>query len=446
MVRYVDQHVQAELQALSTDILQAAKQLGATQAEVELSHASGFDVTVRLGKVETVEHSRDKGIGIDVYFNQRKGSASSTDTSKESIAKTLQAACDIAKSTSEDKCAGLADPEFMAQDYPDLDLYHPWDTTPNDAIELATNCEAQALEFDKRIVNSEGATVSSHVGYFVYANSHGFMGDCATSRHSFSCCMIAQDDGNMQRDYDFTVARDPQDLLTAKIVAQKAAERTLKRLGGKRIKTCHAPVIFAADIANGLLSRFIAAISGGNLYHKASFLVDHLDKQVFPDFITISEQPYLKKALGSAAFDAEGVKTNAHDLVTDGILRSYVLDSYSARRLGMKTTGNAGGIHNLRINTGDLNFAELIKKMHKGLVVTELMGHGVNIITGNYSQGASGFWVENGEIVHPVEEVTIAGNLRDMFRQLVAVGNDVDYRSNICSGSILLEQMTIAGE
>jgi PmbA protein len=436
---------EGDLAAVVTLILDEAKRQGASAAEAGVNAESGLSVTVRLGEVETVEHNRDKGLGVTVYFGQRKGSASTSDYSREAIRETVGAACAIAKYTAEDSCAGLADAERMATQIPELDLHHPWELSAERAIELAVECEAAAQAVDKRITNSEGSTVSSHAGRRVYANSHGFLGAYPSSRHSVSCAVIADDGHGMQRDYWYTVARDREDLETARSVGRRAGERTVKRLGGRRISTRQAPVLFAAEVADGLFGNFIRAIRGESLYRKASFLLDQLGETIFPTFIRIHEQPHLKKALGSAPFDSEGVATQARDLVTEGVLQGYVLDSYSARKLGMQTTGNGGGVHNLTIDSGPYDFTGLLKEMDKGLLVTEMMGMGVNIVTGDYSRGAAGFWVEDGAIQYPVEEITIAGNLRDMFRDIVAVGNDVDTRGNTRTGSVLIEHMTIAG-
>lgn len=438
--------VQDDLRDIVSAILDEAKRQGASAAEAGVNAESGLSATVRLGEVETVEHNRDKGLGVTVYFGQRKGSASTSDFSRAAISETVAAAAALARYTAEDPCAGLAEAALMAKDIPDLDLYHPWDLAVERAIELAQECEAAARETDQRITNSEGATVSSHAGYRVYGNSHGFLGAYPSSRHSVSCAVIADDGHGMQRDYWYTVARDSGDLESAHSVGRRAGERTVRRLNGRRLPTQQAPVLFAADVAaGGLFSSFIHAIRGESLYRKASFLLGQLGEAVFPPFMHIHERPHLPKALGSAPFDGEGVATRARDLIADGVLQGYVLDSYSARKLGMKTTGNAGGVHNLTIDPGPLDFTGLLQEMGKGLLVTEMMGMGVNIVTGDYSRGVAGFWVENGEIQYPVEEITIAGNLRDMFKGITAVGNDVDTRGNIRTGSVLIERMTIAG-
>jgi PmbA protein len=429
--------------ALAEDVLKAAAKSGATAAEVSASTESGFSVSVRMGEVETVEYNRDKGFGITVYFGQRKGSASTSDTSLEAVHAALEAACAIAEVTGSDPSAGLADKALMATHYPELDLYHPWNLTAEQGIELALECESQARAQDKRITNSEGCSLATHQGSYVYANSHGFLGAYSTTRHS--CALVGLDGSNMQRDYSYTVARDPEDLHSVAMVAREAAERTVRRLGARRLSTRRAPVIFEAEIARGLLGAFVGAIRGSNLYREASFLLNHLGKKVFPDSVRIYQQPHLLKGLGSAPFDAEGVVTAPRDFVRDGLLESYVLSSYSARKLGMETTGNAGGVHNLFINTGNQDLAGLLRQMDTGLFVTEVMGQGVNLVTGDYSRGVAGFWVEKGVIQYPVEEITIAGNLRDMLLNLVAVANDIDARGNIQTGSILLDEMMIGG-
>ena len=437
---------EAQLKALMSDILHEAASQGASSAEASVSIGSGLSVTVRMGEVETVEHNRDKGLGVTVYFGQRKGSASTSDFSAKAIKESVRAASSIARFTAEDNCAGLADAALMARSIPDLDLYHPWNLPAEHAIELARECESAARDMDTRITNSEGGSVSSHEGLHVYGNSHGFVGSYASSRHSLSCAVIGQDGGGMQRDYWYSTARDKSELESPASIGQHAAERTLRRLNARQIKTCQVPVIFEASIATSLLGHLISAIRGGNLYRKSSFLLDHLGKQIFPDHVHIHEQPHRKKALGSSPFDGEGVATRTRDLVSAGVLQGYVLDSYSARKLGMQTTGNAGGVHNLFVDPGEHDLTGLLKLMGKGLLVTELIGMGVSTITGDYSRGAAGFWVENGEIQYPVEEITIAGNLREMFMHLLEVGKDIETRGTIRTGSILIENMTIAGE
>jgi len=441
----VDAASRERLTALVREILAEAKQQGATTAEAGVNISQGLSVSVRLGEVETVEHTRDKGLGLTVYIGQRTGSASTTDFGREALRDTVRAACAIARHTAEDDCSGLADPDRLAREIPDLDLHHPWNPGVNQAIVLARECEAAARGVDKRITNSEGASLSTHEGLEVYGNTHGFLGAVAGSRHSLSVSVIAQDEAGMQRDYWYTSARDAKALDTPATVGHLAADRTLRRLNARRLSTRQCPVLYEAPIAGSLLSHFVGAIRGGALYRQSSFLLDSLGKKVFTDFVRIHEQPHLKGALGSAAFDGEGVATAPRDLVHDGVLLGYVLDSYSARKLKMPTTGNAGGVHNLTIAPGPDDLAALLKRMDTGLFVTELIGFGVNTVTGDYSRGAAGFWVENGEIQYPVEEITIAGNLKEMFRHLAAVGSDVDRRGNIRTGSILIENMTVAG-
>ncbi|MDH3979966.1 MAG: metalloprotease PmbA [Gammaproteobacteria bacterium] len=435
----------SRLEEMVQDIISQARAAGADEVEAGVSIDAGLSVTVRLGETETLEFNRDRVLGLTVYFDQRKGTATTADFEPDGIAATVKAACDIARYTSQDPCAGLADPERLATVIPDLDLYHPWDLQAEQAIELATECEDAARGVDERIENSEGATIASYVGMRVKGNSNGFLGGYRSSYHSISCSVIGRQDEQMQRDYWSYAARDRADLQAPADVGRMAGERTIQRLGAQRLSTRQAPVIVAAEIAGSLFGNFINAISGSNLYRKSSFLLDHLGKPVFPEFMHIHEQPLLKKALGSAPYDSEGVVTAARDIVQDGILQGYVLNSYAARKLGMQTTGNAGGVRNLTVDPGDKDLAGLLKTMGTGLLVTEFIGFGVNIVTGDYSRGAAGFWVENGEIQYPVDEITVAGNLNDMFMGIVEVGNDIDLRGNTRSGSVLIEQMTIAG-
>jgi PmbA protein len=442
-----DKETRERLSGLVEYVLAEAKKSGASGAEAGANVNQGLSVAVRLSEVETVEHTRDKGMGVTVYFGNRTGSASTTDFSPGALRETVRAACTIAKYTAEDDCAGLADPERLAKDIPDLDLHHPWNPGVDRAIELARAAESTARQYDPRITNSEGASLSTHEGLEVYGNTHGFLGAVATTRHSLSVSVIAQDDGGMQRDYWYTVARDARGLESPEHVGREAARRSVRRLGSRKLSTRECPVLYEATVASSLLSHFAGAVRGSSLYRHASFLLDHLGKPVFADFVRIHEQPHLKGAAGSAAFDGEGVATRPRDLVLNGTLQGYVLDSYSARKLKMATTGNAGGVHNLTIASGpdNVDLAGLLRRMHTGLLVTELIGFGVNTVTGDYSRGAAGFWVENGEIRYPVEEITVAGNLKEIFRRVAAVGNDVDTRGNIRSGSILIENMTVAG-
>ena len=434
-----------DLKSLAAQALEEAKRQGASSVEVDVSVDSGLSVTARMGDVETLEHHKDQGLGVTIYLGTRKGSSSTSDLRPEAMRETVEAACRIARFTAEDECAGLADPDLISRDYPDLDLDHPWELAPEQAVELAIACEAAARAVDSRISNSEGASVSRMRGMSVYGNSHGFIGGYRATRHSLSCAVIGEHDGHMQRDYWYTVARESELLDSAQSVGRIAAERTLRRLDSRQLGTCQVPVIFEASVARSLLGHFVGAISGGALYRKASFLLDQVGKPVFPEFVHIHEQPHLKGAMGSAPFDNEGVATESRDLISGGVLQGYVLASYSARRLGLQSTGNAGGVHNLIIEPGAHDLPGLMAEMGKGLLVTELIGHGVNPVTGDYSRGATGFWIENGEIRYPVEEITIAGNLTEMFKGIQAVGNDVDKRGNIRSGSILVERMTIAG-
>ena len=437
---------QESLRTMVEDILLEAKHQGATSAEVDMSVNKGFTVTARKGDVETVEYNQDKSIGVTVYFGKRSGSASLSDIRPEAIRSAVHAACNIARFTDEDPCSGIAEKELLAFNPPRIDLAYPWDLSVEQAIELAKECEALALAKDKRITNSEGATVGTIQVYHVYGNSEGFIGIFPVTKHEVSCVLIAKSGEEMQRDYNYTVACDPQLLDPIDQVAALAAERTVKRLGAKRLTTRRAPVIFAAEEARTLLGHFLGAISGGNLYRKSSFLLDHLEKQIFPSHITIDERPHLSKMLGSAPYDDDGVATRPNVFIENGILKSYLMGVYSARKLGLQTTGNAGGAHNLFISTGEKDLPSLLKTMGTGLLVTELMGQGINLVTGDYSRGCAGYWVENGEIQYPVEEITIAGNLRDMYRNLVEVGNDIDKRGNVQTGSILLESMMIAGD
>jgi PmbA protein len=440
-----DDQSRARLIDIAQAALADARAQGASAAETAVQLSQGLSVTVRMGEVETLEQTRDKGLSVTVYFGQRIGSASTTDLSRNAVRETVRAACTIARYTAEDDCAGLADPDRLAKHFPDLDLLHPWHPTAEQAIALAQDCEAAARHYDKRIANSEGASLSTHEGVEIYANSHGFVGHSAGTRHSLSASVIAQDASGMQRDHWYTVSRRVDDLEDAAAVGKRAAEAALKRLGARKISTRKAPALYHAPIASGLIKHFIGAIRGESLYRGASFLLDHLGKPVFAPHVRLHEQPHLKGALGSAGFDNEGVATAPRDIVRDGVLLGYVLDSYSARKLKMQTTGNGGGTHNLTLDPGPLDFAGLLREMGTGLLVTELIGYGVNGVTGDYSRGAVGFWVENGEIAYPVEEITVAGNLRDMYRGLIAVGNDVDLRHGTRTGSILIDQVTVAG-
>ena len=434
----------AALQRAAEMVLEQAKQQGATASEAGVSHSKGLSVTVRQGDVETLEYNNDTSLGLTVYFGDSKASASTSDLSEQAIKDAVTAACGIAKHTEEDACAGLADKALMATDFPDLSTYHPWDVTAEQAIEIATECEQAGFDVDKRISNSEGGSVSSHQGERIYANSHGFMGSSTGTRHSVSCTLISEDDKGMQRDYWYDLARDAKDLDAAKFIGQRAAENTLNRLNPQTVTTGHYPVVFAADIAPTLFGQFISAIRGSALYRQSSFLVDHLGKQIFPDFMHIHEQPHLIKGLGSASFDSEGVATTPRDVIRDGVLQCYVLDSYSARKLNMTTTGNAGGTHNLTIEHSDISFDEMLKQMDTGVLVAETMGMGVNILTGDYSQGAAGFWVEKGEIQYAIDEFTIASNLGDMFMGIEAVADNIETRSSTRTGAVWINNMMVA--
>ena len=431
-----------EIIALAID---TAGRRGASASEAALSRTAGLSVNVRLGEVETIEHTRDDSLSVTVYFGRRKGSASSTDFTAAAVRETVDAACRIARYTAQDGFAGLADADRMAVEPPDLDLFHPWRITTDDAISLALETETAARDSDARITNSEGASVSKHDGGYVYGNSHGFLEGFSSSRNSLSCMVIAEDPSGMQRDYWYSIARDPARLEPASQVGLTAARRAVHRLGARKIETRSAPVLYEAGVARGVVHHFVSAIRGSNLYRKASFLVDRLGERVMSDHVRIHELPHLRGALASAAFDGEGVATTARDLVTGGVLQGYVLDSYSARKLGVPTTGNAGGVHNLTVDAGSKSFEELLAEMGTGLVITELLGMGINIVTGDYSRGAAGFWVEGGEIAYPVEEITIAGNLADMFLGIREVGADVDTRAGIRTGSLLIDRMAIAG-
>jgi PmbA protein len=437
-----------ELKSIVSESLQLARKLGATQSEADVSLQKGLTTTVRLGEVETVEYQRDRGMGITVYFGKRKGSASTADLSPRAVAETVEKACDIARYTAEDECSGLADPEELARDIPDLDLDHPWDLPPEQAVEIARECEAAGRVVDPRITNSEGASVSSHRGVRVYGNSHGFLEGFPSTSHSVSCVLLAQSGDDMQRDYWYASARDSRELESSESIGRKAGERALARLGSRKIATQKARVLFAPEVARGLIGHFLGAIRGSSQYRKSSFLLGAAGQQLFPSFVEIRERPHIKKALGSSPFDGEGVATRDRELVQDGVLQGYVLGSYSARKLGLKTTGNAGGTHNLLVEpkTGGMEVGALMRELGTGLLVTDLMGQGVNGVTGDYSRGASGYWVENGVQSFPVHEITIAGNLKDMYRNIAAIGSDVDVRGGVRVGSILISEMTIAGD
>lgn len=435
-----------QIKQMSADVLKTAKSLGASAAEADVSLSIGQNVSVRLGETETIEYNRDKGMSVTVYIGQQKGSASTSDLSAQALKDTVAAACNIAKYTAKDAFCGLADAALMAKNSLDLDLHHPWPISVDEAINIAKEIESAALAVDKRITNSEGASVSIGESCFAYSNSHGFTGGYASSRHGMSCAVIAEENDAMQRDYWYSTARAAADLESAFTIGRKAGERTVRRLNPRKISTCQVPVLFEAPLASGLISSLVSAISGGSLYRKSSFLLDSLGTQIASPLLNIVEDPHIKRGLASSPFDNEGVATAQRQLVKDGVLQGYVLGSYSARKLGMQTTGNAGGNHNLIVQAGELDFTGLLKQMGTGLLVTELLGHGMNMVTGDYSRGAAGFWVENGVIIHPVEEITIAGNMADMLKSIVAIGNDVLVQGSKQVGSILIERMTVAAE
>ena len=435
-----------DLQQMGEDVLRIAKAAGASDAETEISLGFGQNVSVRMGETETIEYNRDKGVSVTVYFGKQRGHASTSDLSRKALEDTVAAACNIARYTAQDEFCGLADAALMAKQIPDLDLHHPWQLSVDEALALATECEAAARAVDPRINNSEGASVSTYEGMFAYANSHGFSGGYPSSRHGISCSVIAEADDAMQRDYWYSSTRAAEDLDSVAAIGRRAGERTVRRLGTKRIKTAQVPVLFEAPLASGLISNLVSAVSGGNLYRKSSFLLDSLGKQVASPLLNIEEDPFIRKGLASAPFDSEGVATRSRSLVKDGVLQGYLLSSYSARKLGMQSTGNAGGNHNLIVRDTGVDFAGLLQMMGTGLLVTELLGHGLNMVTGDYSRGAAGFWVENGVILHPVEEITIAGNLKEMLNQIVAIGSDVLVQGSKQTGSILIERMTVAGD
>jgi PmbA protein len=446
-------HSQEQLQQLAQDVLRYAQEKGASDAAVEISEGGGLSVGVRKGNIETIEQNKDKGIGVTVYLggegHVRRGNASTSDFSQESLRATVDAAYNIARFTAEDDCAGLPDADMLEMHPQDLKLCYPWLISTEEAVELAKRCEAAAFAVDKRVTNSEGANVYAQQSHFITANTRGFMGGYPYSRHSISVAPIAGRGAHMQRDDWYSSSRDPKKLAAPEAIGRYAAERALSRLHARKLDTRKCPVLFEAPLAAGLLGSFVQAVSGGALYRKSSFLLDSLGKQVFPSHIQIVEDPHVIGAVGSAAFDEEGVQTRKREVIKDGVLQGYFLSTYSARKLKMKTTGNAGGSHNLTMSstqtTAKDGFAAMLKKMGTGLLVTELMGQGVNYVTGDYSRGASGYWVENGEIQYPVEEVTIAGNMNEIFQQIVAIGADVLIRGTKQTGSILIESMTVAG-
>lgn len=436
---------QAELSSVVRDVLAEAVRLGADQAEAAASHDIGLSVTARLGDVENLEYTNDRGVGVTVYFKSRKGSASTSDFSPAALREAVAKACSFARYTAEDEHAGLADADRMAVDPPDLDLAHPWDLSSTEAIRIAVQCEDAARDYDKRITNSEGATVSTGSGARAYGNTHGFAGSFQRTSHNISCVVVGEADGDMQRDYYYTTARDPAELDAATSVGTTAGQRTVDRLGARKIETTRAPVLLAPEVARSFIGHAIGALAGTAQYRRSSFLLGAAGERIFPGFLQIQERPHIPKGIASAAYDAEGVATADRELVLDGIIQGYVLSTYSARRLGLRSTANAGGTHNLIVPGTAGGRDELIREMGNGLLVQELIGMGVNAVTGDYSRGAAGYWIENGEIAYPVHEVTIAGNLRDLYPRIVAIGSDQDLRGGMRCGSILVEEMAIAG-
>ncbi len=438
-----------QLREFAQTVLDHAKSLGASACECDVSEGFGLSVTVRKGAIDTLEHNRDKGIGVSVHFGSRphvkRGHASTSDFSGAALRQTVEAAVAIARHTAEDDCAGLPEPELLARDQPDLDLYHPWRVTPEDAIDIAKRCEAAAFALSPKLKNTEGTSVSAQHSQFIFANSLGFMAGFPTSRHSLGCSMIAGEKGQMQRDDWYSSARVPAKVADPEALGRYAGERALARLRARKIGTRQAAVLFEAPLASGLIGHFVSAVSGGSLYRKSTFLLDSLGKQVFSPVVTIEERPYERRAMASSPFDEEGVATRQRGIVKAGVVEGYFLGTYSARKLGLQSTGSAGGNHNLVVTPGTLDLRAMLRKMHKGLLVTELLGQGINLITGDYSRGAAGYWVENGAIQYPVEEITIAGNLGEMFKSIAAVGSDTLVRGSRESGSILIENMTIAG-
>ncbi|EGQ8314211.1 metalloprotease PmbA [Vibrio cholerae] len=445
----VKERVALQRQELEAAVAKALELAAASSdaAEVAITKSTGLSVSTRMCEVENVEFNSDGALGITVYRGQRKGSASTSDLSEKAIRQTVLAALDIAQYTSADPYAGPAPKELMVQDIPDLDLFHPDEPNPDVAAQIAIAAERAALGYSKKIKQSDGGSYDSHFGIRVYGNSHGLLASYASSRHSISCSVIGEGrNGEMERDYSYTVARHRDDLWTPESVGLLAAENTVSRLDPQKLKTGQFPVMFAADVATGLIGHLVMAISGGNLYRKSSFLLDHLGKTILPTWFNISERPHVMRGLASSPFDSEGVRTQDLEIITDGVLATYLLTSYAARKMNMTPTGHAGGIHNWYVKSTGQNYQQMLKELGTGLLVTEVMGQGVNVVTGDYSRGAAGFWVENGEIKYPVSEITIAGNLKQMLQQIVAVGSDVETRSQIQTGSILIESMKVAGE
>ncbi len=436
---------QSDLEDLIQLVLDEARKQGADQAEVAANHDYGLSATARLGDVENLEYTNDRGVGVTVYHGSKMGSASTSDFSVNALRETVTRASTFAKYTAADKCAGLADAELMASEIPNLELSHAWQIDADAAIAIALSCEDSARNYDKRISNSEGATVATSSGVRAYGNTHGFIGSFPRTSHSISCSVVGESNGEMERDYHYSAARDASELETPEQIGEKAARRTVGRLGSRKIKTTKAPVLYAPEIARGFIGHLIGAIAGVAQYRRSSFLLGAAGKKIFPDFLQIQERPHIPKAMASRAYDADGVATSDRDIVINGMLQGYVLSSYSARRLGLKTTANAGGAHNLIVpgNAGDME--SIIKSMQSGLLVQELIGQGINPVTGDYSRGVVGYWIENGEIAYPVHEVTIAGNLRELYPRIIAIGDDQDVRGGIRCGSLLVDEMTIAG-
>ncbi|HGF7370778.1 TPA: metalloprotease PmbA [Vibrio cholerae] len=445
----VKERVALQRQELEAAVAKALELAAASSdaAEVAITKSTGLSVSTRMCEVENVEFNSDGALGITVYRGQRKGSASTSDLSEKAIRQTVLAALDIAQFTSADPYAGPAPKELMVQEIPDLDLFHPDEPNPDVAAQIAIAAERAALGYSKKIKQSDGGSYDSHYGIRVYGNSHGLLASYASSRHSISCSVIGEGrNGEMERDYSYTVARHRDDLWTPESVGLQAAENTVSRLDPQKLKTGQFPVMFAADVATGLIGHLVMAISGGNLYRKSSFLLDHLGKSILPSWFNISERPHVMRGLASSPFDSEGVRTQDLEIITDGVLATYLLTSYAARKMNMTPTGHAGGIHNWYVKSTGQNYQQMLKELGTGLLVTEVMGQGMNVVTGDYSRGAAGFWVENGEIKYPVSEITIAGNLKQMLQQIVAVGSDIETRSQIQTGSILIESMKVAGE
>jgi PmbA protein len=440
----------AELREIAQRVIERSRHAGASACDCDVSEGYGLSVTVRKGKPDTVEHNRDRSLGVTVYIGERprvrRGHASTSDFSRAALEQTVDAAAAIARHTAEDDAAGLPDAELLARGELDLDLYHPWDITTEEAVDLAKECEGAAFAVSKKIRNSEGATVSAQQTQFVLANSLGFMGGFAGSRHWLSCAVIAEDKGLMQRDDWYSASRVPGNIADPRALGRYAGQRTLARLGARKIATCEAPVLFEAPVAAGLIGHFVSAVNGGNLYRKTSFLLDSLGQQVFSPNVDIHEQPHEPQAMASSPFDEEGVATRERPIVRKGVVEGYFLGTYAARKLGMKSTASAGGHHNLVVKSDGPDFEGMLRQMGRGLLVTELLGQGVNPVTGDYSRGAAGYWVEGGQIAYPVEEITIAGNLKDMFKRIAAIGSDTVIRAGRTTGSILVERMTIAGE